>query len=288
MKLGEALMEAQARLQAVSDSARLDAELLLSQLSGLGRAQLVARLRDELPPADAQALDALVARRARGEPIAYITGEKGFWTLRLQVTPAVLVPRPETELLVEWALELLRECRAPRIADLGTGSGAIALALAAERPDARVEATEASEDALAVARRNATDLGLERVQLHHGHWLEPLEGSFDLLLSNPPYVAHDDPHLDALRHEPLSALTDGGDGLNALREIVATAPPYLRAGGWLLVEHGYDQGAAVRELFRHAGFAEVATRRDYAGQERATAGRNLAAFPLSRLPSPAP
>lgn len=274
MKIGEALMKAQARIEGVSDSPRLDAELLLSQVSGLSRAQLFARLDDRLQAADAECFEALIARRERGEPVAYLTGEKGFWTLNLQVTPAVLVPRPETELLVEWGLELVAAHVAPRIADLGAGSGALALALASERTDARVEATEASRAALAVAKANAQTLGLERVRFHEGHWFEPLlRSAYDLVVSNPPYIAHDDPHLAALTHEPLSALTDGGDGLNALREIVAAAPDYLAAGGWLLVEHGYDQGAAVRALFAQAQLADIATRRDYGGQERATAGR---------------
>lgn len=267
-------MAAQARIAAVSDSPRLDAELLLAQVTGLGRAQLFARLDEALPAREAERFEALVARRMRGEPVAYLTGEKGFWTLNLRVTPAVLVPRPETELLVEWALALIADRRAPHIADLGTGSGALALALAAERADAQVEATEASPAALAVARDNAQTLGLARVRFHEGHWLEPLaRAHYDLIVSNPPYIAHDDPHLQALAQEPLTALTDGADGLNALREIVASAPDYLVSGGWLVVEHGYDQGAAVRALFAQAGFADIATRRDYGGHERATAGR---------------
>jgi release factor glutamine methyltransferase len=162
----------------------------------------------------------------------------------------------------------------PRVADLGTGSGAIALALASERPDAQVEGTDASPQALAVAERNAQRLDLVRVRFRCGHWYEPLTpGAYDLLVSNPPYVAHDDPHLGALRFEPAAALTDGADGLQCLREIVAAAPRYLRAGGWLLVEHGFAQGEAVRALFADAGLVDVSTRRDYGGQERATAGR---------------
>lgn len=279
MKIGEALMSAQARIAACSDSPRLDAELLLGQVLGLGRAQIFARLYDELPAGEAQRFEALVVRRARGEPVAYLTGEKGFWTLNLAVTPAVLVPRPETELLVEWALEVLRGRVSPRIADLGTGSGALALALASERDDARVDATDASAQALDVARGNAERLGLQRVGFRVGHWFEALSGGgYDLIVSNPPYIAHNDTHLTALRFEPLSALTDGGDGLNALREIVVGAGAHLRDGGWLLVEHGYDQGAAVRELFVRAGFTGISTRRDYGDNERATAGQR----PLER------
>lgn len=274
MKLGEALMAAQARIAAISDSPRLDAELLFGHVSGLGRAQVYTRLNEAVDARELDRFEALAARRARGEPVAYLTGRRGFWNLDLRVSPAVLVPRPETELLVEWGLTLLAGRTGPRIADLGTGSGAIALALAGERPDARVEATDAAADALAVARANAQALGLEQVRFTQGHWLEALAPhAYDLLVSNPPYIAHGDPHLEALRFEPLAALTDGADGLNPLREIIGGARAHLLSGGWLLVEHGYDQGTAVRELFRHAGFVDVATRRDYGGQERATAGR---------------
>jgi release factor glutamine methyltransferase len=274
VKLGEALMAAQARIAACSDSPRLDAELLLGHVLGLGRAQVFARLHDELPAAEAQEFEALVARRARGEPVAYLTGEKGFWSLCLAVTPAVLVPRPETELLVEWGLDIIAAGRAPCIADLGTGSGALALALASERADAQVDATDASSAALDVARANAERLDLRQVRFHQGHWFDALPGRrYDLIVSNPPYIAHDDAHLATLRHEPLTALTDGADGLSALREIVAGAAGHLNDGGWLLVEHGYDQGAAVRELFARAGFGNISTRRDYGGNERATAGQ---------------
>lgn len=272
--LGEALVAAQARLAPVSDSPRLDAELLLAHAGGLNRAQIFMRLHEPLAAATRTEFETLVARRARQEPVAYITGEKGFWTLTLKVTPAVLVPRPETELLVEWALQLLRDRPRPRIADLGTGSGALALALAAEREDAQVSATDVSDEALAVARLNAQQLGLQRVAFHHGSWFGALpEAHYDLIVSNPPYIARDDGHLAALRHEPMLALTDGADGLNALREIVAGAPARLAPGGGLLLEHGYDQGAAVRALLADAGFVDIETRRDLGGHERASAGR---------------
>ncbi|HSW12910.1 MAG TPA: peptide chain release factor N(5)-glutamine methyltransferase [Solimonas sp.] len=274
MTLTEALAWATGRLEATSDSPRQDAEILLAHQLGLSRGQLFTRLRESLAAVDAEAFEEQVARRVRQLPVAYLTGDQGFWTLMLKVTPAVLVPRPETELLVEWGLERLAHIATPRIADLGTGSGAIALALASELPQARVLATDASPEALAVARGNAVELGLERVEFRQGHWCEPLAGeSFDLIVSNPPYIAAGDPHLPALRHEPLSALTDGADGLQCLREIVAAAPPQLVPGGWLLVEHGYDQGEAVRALFVAAGLVGVQTRRDLGGQERATAGR---------------
>ncbi len=273
MKLGELLMDAQARLGDVSDSPRLDAELLMAHCTEWSRGQLFMRLRDPVDPAVQAEFEALLARRMRGIPIAYLLGERGFWTFDLAVTPDVLVPRPETELLVEWALQLLEARRAPRVADLGTGSGAIALALASERPDAQIDATDLSVAALEVARGNAERLGLKQLRFAQGHWFEALSGRYDLIASNPPYIAHADPHLEGLRHEPLMALTDGADGLNALREIIAAAPAWLVPGGWLLVEHGYDQGEAVRQLFGQAGFSEVSTRRDYGGQERCSAGR---------------
>lgn len=271
--LRETLLRGQAQL-AGSESARLDAELLLGHVLGLSRAQLITRAAEPVSAEDARAYAELIRRRARGEPVAYLRGEQGFWTLTLKVDGNVLVPRPETELLVEWALQLADPAQDLRIADLGTGSGAIALALAAERPHAHVVATDLSNDALRLARDNARRLGLERVEFRSGSWLEPLTGEhYDLLVSNPPYIAMGDPHLADLRHEPLMALTDGGDGLNALREIVAGASAHLRDGGWLLLEHGYDQGPAVRGLLARAGFEAIETRRDLGGQERVSGGR---------------
>lgn len=274
MTYAEAMTAAQSRLATLSDAPRLDAEWLMEHVSGLGRSALFMR-GDEALDADVESrYFALLERRVRGEPLAYLTGERGFWSLNLRVTPDVLVPRPETELLVEWSLELLRNLQRPAVADLGTGSGALALALATERGDATLDATDASVAALAVARDNAEHLKLANVQFAQGHWLEPLAGRrYDLIVSNPPYIAAGDPHLRALRHEPMLALSDGADGLSALREIIVAAPAHLR-GGWLLVEHGYDQGAAVRALFAQAGFASVQTRRDLGGQERATGGRS--------------
>lgn len=269
--LRETLLQAQAQL-ASSDTARADAELLLAHVLGLTRAQLFTRAAEPVCARDAEAYADLIRRRARGEPVAYLCGEKGFWTLTLKVDGSVLVPRPETELLVEWALQ----CAPPqaRIADLGTGSGAIALALAAERPDAQVTAVDLSDDALRVARGNAQSLGLTRVDFRDGSWLEPLAGeAYDLVVSNPPYIAMGDPHLADLRYEPLMALTDGHDGLNALREIVREAPAALVPGGWLLLEHGYDQAAAVRALLADAGFQAIESRRDLGGHERCSGGR---------------
>lgn len=270
----EAMTAAQSRLATSSDAPRLDAEWLMEHVSGLDRSALFMRGNAVLEADLESRYLALVERRSLGEPLAYLIGERGFWSLNLQVSPDVLVPRPETELLVEWALQLLGGSVKPAIADLGTGSGALALAIASERADAAVDATDVSMAALAVARSNAERLKLGNVRFVQGHWLEPLAVQrYDLIVSNPPYIAAGDPHLQALQHEPMLALSDGADGLGALREIVATATPHLRDGGWLIVEHGYDQGAAVRELFTKTGFQAVETRRDLGGQERATAGR---------------
>lgn len=266
MRVREALQAARA-----AGVDRLDAQLLLSHRLAKPRAWLIAHDEAELAPADAEAFCAAIARRAAGEPLAYLVGEREFRGLRLQVSPAVLVPRPETEHLVDWALALAPP--GARVADLGTGSGAIALALRHARPDLALTATDASEDALAVARANAQRLGLP-VRFGAGSWWTPLAGQrFELVVSNPPYIAAGDPHLAALAHEPQQALTPGGDGLDALRAIVAGGPAHMAAGGWLLLEHGHDQGPAVRDLLDAGGFAAVETRRDLAGLERCTGGR---------------
>lgn len=273
MNVGDALIAAQTLIDPISDSPRLDAELLLGHITGWTRAQIFMRLNESLNVANQSSFDKLVARRAKQEPVAYLTGEKGFWTLTLKVGPGVLVPRPETELLVEWALEVLRDHEEPRLADLGTGSGAIALAIATERPDAKVIATDFSDAALAIARDNARQLGLQRVNFRNGCWLQALEGErCNLIVSNPPYITLGDTHLQTLRHEPLMALTDGGDGLNAIREIIAGAPMHLFPDSWLLLEHGYDQAPAVRELLTLAGFTQVQSRIDLGGHERCTGG----------------
>lgn len=255
---------------------RIDAELLLLHVLGKPRSWLFGHDTDALDMGDVAAFEALVARREAGEPVAYLTGRRGFWTLELAVTPATLIPRPETELLVERALERLPRDAAARIADLGTGSGAIALALAKERPRARVIATDASEAALIVACANAAENGIDNTEFRHGSWFAPLAGErFDLIASNPPYIEADDPHLGQgdLRFEPMSALASGGDGLDDLRVIVGEAPSHLVDGGWLLVEHGWNQGAAVRALFADAGFIDIETARDLEGRERVTLGR---------------
>jgi release factor glutamine methyltransferase len=260
---------------------RLDAQLLLAHVLGRSRAWLLAHGDDALAPERAAAFAALVARRAAGEPFAYLVGEREFHGLMLSVSDAVLVPRPDTETLVEWALDLLRDepgaAPAPAVLDLGTGSGAIALAVKNGCPHARVWAGERSAQALAVARANAQRLGLE-VRFAAGDWWQALDDApdaptFDLVVSNPPYIAGDDPHLAALTHEPLAALVAADDGLADIRAIVAGARGRLRAGGWLLFEHGWQQAGAVRALLRDAGFAEVATRTDIEGRDRCTGGR---------------
>ena len=252
--------------------AGLDAEVLLAQALSMSRTQLKTHPENVPSHERARRYVDLIERRAAGEPVAYIVGYKDFWTLRLAVNPAVLVPRPETELLVERALTLGSTGTA-RVVDLGTGSGAIALALACERKDWAVAATDISEGALGVARANASMLGLGRVEFVKGQWFEPLVARrFDLIVSNPPYVAEGDPALQdpALKREPQIALVSGRDGLSALREIVRLAPQYLERRGWLLLEHGADQAAAVARELVVRGFGHVRSHRDLAGHERIT------------------
>ena len=254
--------------------ARLDAQLLLGQHLDRSRAWLIAHEDGKVGDDMVRAVEAALRQRAAGVPLAYLTGEREFHGLTLRVTPAVLIPRPETEGLVDWALELIGRRAATEVVDLGTGSGAIALAIKHAHPSARVTATDASADALTVARENAARLGLE-IEWRHGDWWAALAGRrFDLALSNPPYIAAGDPHLPALAHEPTLALSPGGDGLDALRTIIAGASAHLHPGGWLVLEHGFDQAEAVRGLLARAGFQAVETRRDLGGQERTTAGRH--------------
>jgi release factor glutamine methyltransferase len=253
----------------------VDARVLLGHVLDRDRAWLAAHADDALARMDADAFFALAKRRRDGEPVAYLVGRREFWGLSLRVNGAVLIPRPETEALVEALLERLPADRPLRVLDLGTGSGAIALALARERPLAHVLATDASRDALDVARDNAGRLGLDRVTFARADWYDGLPpGTFDAIASNPPYVADGDPHLQEgdVRFEPRGALVAGSDGLSALRTIVAGAPARLVPGGVLAVEHGHDQSARVVRLFEAAGFAAVTARRDLAGIPRVVAG----------------
>ncbi|MCW5654634.1 peptide chain release factor N(5)-glutamine methyltransferase [Hydrogenophaga sp.] len=257
---------------------RLDAQMLL--LLALphdphDRAWLLAHEGDPLPEAASERLPSLVRRRLQGEPMAYLRGDQEFFGLRLQVDTRVLVPRADTETLVEWALDTADALgKRPDVLDLGTGSGAIALALKSARPAWQVAASDASEAALAVAQANARRLGLA-VTWYIGHWLAavPPGQCFDLIVSNPPYIAQDDPHLATLSHEPASALASGTDGLDDIRALVAATPQALRPGGWLLLEHGHDQAAAVRALLHKQGFAQIGSRTDLAGIERCSGGR---------------
>ncbi len=250
-----------------------DARTLLAHVLECSPAWLFSHGDEAVDKGALHRFEALLERCARGEPVAYLTGHRGFWSFDLLVSPQTLIPRPETELLVERALQHAPTDAALRIADLGTGSGAIALALAYERPLAQVAAVDVSEGALTVARANAHALHLDNVEFRQGDWLQPLAGErFDLIASNPPYIAVGDPHLDALRYEPEPALSSGRDGLDAIRIIVRDAPAHLRCGGWLLLEHGWDQGEAVRALFEIACFDTVQTHRDLEDRERVTSG----------------
>jgi release factor glutamine methyltransferase len=265
------LREARARIEPA------EAELLLLHaLRAYDRAWLYTHGDDVIEEGVLERFQTLLSRREAGEPIAYLTGRRGFWTLELETTASALIPRPETELLVEAALERIPADREARIADLGTGTGAIALALASERLLAHVIAVDVSEAALALALANAQGHEIRNVEFRRGDWFSSLDGEkFDVVVSNPPYLAEDDPHLHEgdLRFEPRLALSSGADGLDAIRIIARDAPAHLRPGGWLLLEHGYEQGVPVRDLLIAAGFSDVATLRDLEGRERVTTGR---------------
>jgi release factor glutamine methyltransferase len=273
--------------------AKIDARILLLHILNkptTDLAWLVANDNNPISTLQADAYSALCARRRAGEPVAYIVGHKAFYGLKLAVDKRVLDPRDDTETLVDWALELLPDLVSPqpapvstepvevpkKVLDLGTGSGAIALAIKSKRADVQVHATDASADALAVAQANAAKHKLP-VQFHQGNWLAAIAAvvgqKFDLIVSNPPYIAAADPHLAALTHEPLQALASGADGLDDIRQIIAQAPQHLNAGGWLLLEHGYDQAALVRELLEKSGFSQVSSRKDLADIERCSGGQ---------------
>lgn len=256
-----------------------DAELLLTHVLQKSRAWTYAHASDSIDEESASVFRTLVARRKSGEPIAYLTGHREFWSLDLAVAPAVLIPRPETEMLVETALQHVPQNIQMEIADLGTGSGAVALAIARERPLASVLATDASAPALDVARGNAIRNGIANVDFALGNWCAALgDRRFDVIVSNPPYIAENDPHLRAgdLRFEPAAALASGKDGLDAIRRIVHDAPTHIKRRGFLLLEHGYDQGEAVRDLLRARGFADVFTAHDLESRDRVSGGAVVA------------
>ncbi|SHF51939.1 [protein release factor]-glutamine N5-methyltransferase [Modicisalibacter ilicicola DSM 19980] len=276
MRIEQLLLQASTCLKdAGSATPRLDAELLLGHVLGRERTWLYTWSDREVAPADRRRFDALLAARVAGEPIAYLTGEREFWGLRLRTHASTLIPRPETECLVEAALARAAATRG-RALDLGTGSGAIALAFASERPGWHVSGVDRIADALALARGNAARLGIANVEFLVSDWFSALSGRrFDLILANPPYIADDDPHLDQgdVRFEPRSALVAGADGLADLRHLVVAARDHLVPGGWLLLEHGWTQGPAVSEALLRAGYEEVATLTDLAGQPRVAIGR---------------
>jgi len=258
-----------------SPSARLDAELLLAAALGKSRSYLHTWPEKIVSSESALTFAEYLLRRRAGEPVAYILGQQGFWKLDLEVAPHTLIPRPDTELLVETALDLLPASPA-RVLDLGTGSGAIALALASERPAWHITAVDRVLEAVALAERNRQRLQLDNVHVLTSHWFSALDGQrFDLIISNPPYIAAGDVHLGQgdVRFEPESALVAGVDGLDDIREIIQTAPQHLNAGGQLMLEHGYDQAAAVRQLLLDAGFEQVESRKDLGTHERITLGR---------------
>jgi release factor glutamine methyltransferase len=275
--LAETLQAAIADLRPHSESPRLDAEILLSAALGKTRSYLIAWPEQAVPALALERFEGWLAQRATGVPVAYLTGRKEFWSLELEITPQVLAPRPETELLVERALEWLPVGAPCRVLDLGTGSGAIALAIASERPLALVIATDRSEGALEVAQGNAGRLGLANVSFRLGDWYQAIAGEarFDLIVSNPPYIAENDPAMRTaeLSAEPRMALTPGPSGLEAIECIAQGALSFLLPGGWLAVEHGADQGEGVHTLFTRHSLNEVTTLKDLAGRDRVTYGR---------------
>ncbi|HEC13377.1 MAG TPA: peptide chain release factor N(5)-glutamine methyltransferase [Acidiferrobacteraceae bacterium] len=267
---------ASATLEQISPTPRLDAEILACHASGLSRSQLITQTHHALNDSGCEQLRLLLQRRLKGEPIAYITGHKEFWSLDLKVTPGTLIPRPETEHLVEQALSHIPPDRPFSVADLGTGNGAIALALASERPQCQIVATDIADKAIAVARQNALNLGLGNIEFRQGDWFAPLsDAQFDLIVSNPPYVRQTDPHLveGDVQFEPTAALASGAQGLDAIYKLVTQASTFLAERGWLVLEHGYDQAEAVRDLLQGAGFSHCTMYRDLNDQPRVSEGR---------------
>lgn len=258
-------------LSATSDSPRLDIELLIMHCCNLTREALFTHPHYTPTQTQRDCITRAVERRRQGEPIAYLIGYKPFWNAELVVTPDVLIPRPETEHLIEWALNTFSEKDTLTVADLGVGSGAIAISLASEKPHWAIHATDASKQALHVAQQNAKKIALNNIHFFQGHWLQALpDKNYDLIISNPPYIRADDPHLKNLRFEPIDALISGKDGLDAIRDIIQTAPPYLKPGGYLAFEHGFDQAEQVQQLLRDAQYNNIETHHDLADLPRFT------------------
>ena len=272
MRIEQALTLSQS-LETLSDSARVDVEWLLCHVLGKSRSYLYTWPEVELSEQQVSLFQQLLTRRQTGEPIAHLTGTRGFWTLELNVSKETLIPRPETEMLVEWVLQQFQK-QEFRMADLGTGTGAIALALASERPSWLIEATDLMPGAVELAKRNAQQLGLQQVKILQGSWCEPLTGQYDLLISNPPYIDPKHPCLQEgdLRYEPLTALIAEQQGLEDILTIIDQSKAHLKEEGWLVFEHGYDQGQAVREALQQSGFYQCFTQQDLNGHDRMTGG----------------
>jgi release factor glutamine methyltransferase len=274
--INQTLTDARNQLQPFSPSPAVDASVLLSHVLGCSQSHLIAWPDKELTRQQLLDFNKLLQQRINGEPVAYLTGKKEFWSLSLKVTHAVLIPRPETETLVEFVLENFSAATRLKIADLGTGSGAIACALAVERPQWSILATDVSAAALDVARLNASAHNLQNIHFAHGAWFNALtDDDYDLIISNPPYIAADDIHLAEgdVRFEPSAALTSGADGMDAITQLTRQSGDYLADDGWLVVEHGYDQQQLVHDSFSNAGFTEITQRADLAGLPRITAGK---------------
>ena len=275
--LGAALAWGRTQLNGAAETNNLDAEVLLLHLLDLERTTLRAWPERRITTDQAMQYKLLIGQRREGWPVAYLTGQREFWSRSFRVGPGVLIPRPETELLIELVLERLPADTHASLLDLGTGSGIIALTLAAERPGCSITATDASADALAITQENARRLGISQIRYLKGHWLDPLaaDDRFDLIVSNPPYIAAADPHLAQgdLRYEPQQALASGSDGLDALREIIDRSLAHLHPGGWLILEHGYDQADAVTALLTKGGYRDISQYRDLQGHPRASVAR---------------
>jgi release factor glutamine methyltransferase len=276
--LKSTLTKARKRLESTSDSPQLDAEILLSKVLQANRAALYANPDKAVTATQIAEFEQLIAQRCAGKPVAHLTGMREFWSLELEVTPDVLVPRPETELLVERALAHIPETGCCDLVDLGCGSGAIAIAIATERPECSITATDSSQAALSIAQGNADKHCPERIQFCKGNWFEPLhDRSFNFIVSNPPYVSSTQPQLTdpELNHEPQQALYSGADGLNDIRQLITEAPAYLLDDGYLLIEHGFDQADTIAGLLRQAGFKNIKMHRDLAGLPRITEAQHL-------------